>query len=166
MGGNCMENENVKVVAETLATSLDNTQKNATDTENSVKVGQIAAILLPQNVEHGLVITVALPSDEGGQADLAKERIPGPKQDDVGNHPAQTLIALGERTQDHQVRLRHSGFDQRVCVRQFQKGGQLTQPVRYGSHRGKLKGFSTGGRKIHFVCGAVILPALIHTICE
>ena len=129
-------------------------------------LGQIAAILLPQNVEHGLVITVALPSDEGGQADLAKERIPGPKQDDVGDHPAQTLIALGERAQDHQVRLRHSGFDQRVRVRQFQKGGQLTQSVRYGSHRGKLKGFSAGGSKIHFVCGAVILPALIHTICE
>ena len=32
-----MENENVKVVADTLATSLDNTQKNATDTERSVQ---------------------------------------------------------------------------------------------------------------------------------
>ena len=32
-----MEKENVKAVTETLATSLDNTQKNATDTEKSVQ---------------------------------------------------------------------------------------------------------------------------------
>ena len=32
-----MENENVKAVTETMATSLENTQKNATDTEKSVQ---------------------------------------------------------------------------------------------------------------------------------
>ena len=32
-----MENENVKIVSETLATSLENTQKNATDTDRSVQ---------------------------------------------------------------------------------------------------------------------------------
>lgn len=32
-----MEKENVKAMTETLATSLDNTQKNATDTEKSVQ---------------------------------------------------------------------------------------------------------------------------------
>lgn len=55
-----MENENVKVVAETLATSLDNTQKNATDTENSVK-----QILSMSGKEmHELTVTAILADDK------------------------------------------------------------------------------------------------------
>ena len=55
-----MENENVKIVVETLATSLNNTQKNATDTENSVK-----QILSMSGKEmHELTVTAILADDK------------------------------------------------------------------------------------------------------
>lgn len=55
-----MENENVKVVVETLATSLNNTQKNATDTENSVK-----QILSMSGKEmHEMTVTAILADDK------------------------------------------------------------------------------------------------------
>ncbi len=60
-----MENENVKAVTETLATSLDNTQKNATDTEKSVQ----QVLSMSGKEMHDQTVSAILADDDLGMAE-------------------------------------------------------------------------------------------------
>ena len=60
-----MENENVKAVTEALATSLDNTQKNATDTEKSVQ----QVLSMSGKEMHDQTVSAILADDDLGMAE-------------------------------------------------------------------------------------------------
>ncbi len=121
------------------------------------EIGQVAAVFCADDLLHGLVVAVALSGDHGGYGNVAEEVVAAAQQNRSGDHPRQTLVALGEGPCDQQKCLRSRRFDQRMHIRASEKCVKLLHPIRYDR-----RGRDSIGRVRHGSNGMrVHLPVII-----
>ena len=130
------------------------------------EVGQVAAVLLAEDVGHRLVVAIALAGDQGGEAYIAEEGVSGAEQNHAGEHTPQALIPFRERAQDDHVRLCNSGLDQRMNLRGSEECGEFTHTVRNRPGGRKAELLSVRWGIIDGFRRAVVLTAFIHAVCQ